>query len=148
MCTGNSPEKEFLESVMRQVCSRSTVKRRQTIIEEMVQKFDELVAPYGFPWKLRDIMPKALVAGQDAGVLTEEGAKASGCNVAKLKAGIPMCPPEGDAGTGMVATNSVRRAYRKCFRRNFCICHDRLWRRHFPNRIKKSIWLPLRQDIW
>ena len=76
--------------------------------EEMVQKFDELVAPYGFPWKLRNIMPKALVAGQDAGVLTEEGAKLLDVS-GKLKAGIPMCPPEGDAGTGMVATNSVRR---------------------------------------
>lgn len=76
--------------------------------EEMVQKFDELVAPYGFPWKLRDIMPKALVAGQDAGALTEEGAKLLDVS-GKLKAGIPMCPPEGDAGTGMVATNSVRR---------------------------------------
>ena len=73
--------------------------------EEMVQKFDELVAPYGFPWKLRDIMPKALVAGQDAGVLTEEGAKLLDVS-GKLKAGIPMCPPEGDAGTGMVATNN------------------------------------------
>ena len=62
---------------------------------------------YGFPWKLRDIMPEVMVAGQDAGTLTEEGAKfldATG----KLKAGIPMCPPEGDAGTGMVATNSVQ----------------------------------------
>ena len=76
--------------------------------EEMVQKFDELVAPYGYPWKLRDIMPEALVAGQDAGVLTEEGAKLLDVS-GKLKAGIPMCPPEGDAGTGMVATNSVRR---------------------------------------
>ena len=76
--------------------------------EEMVQKFDELVAPYGFPWKLRNIMPKALVAGQDAGVLTEEGAELLEVS-GKLKAGIPMCPPEGDAGTGMVATNSVRR---------------------------------------
>ena len=76
--------------------------------EEMVQKFDELVAPYGFPWKLRNIMPKALVAGQDAGVLTEEGAELLDVS-GKLKAGIPMCPPEGDAGTGMVATNSVRR---------------------------------------
>ena len=76
--------------------------------QEMVDKFDELVAPYGFSWKLRDIMPKALVAGQDAGVLTEEGAKLLDVS-GKLKAGIPMCPPEGDAGTGMVATNSVRR---------------------------------------
>ena len=51
-------------------------------------------------------MPKALVAGEDAGVLTEEGAKLLDVT-GKLKAGIPMCPPEGDAGTGMVATNSV-----------------------------------------
>ena len=75
--------------------------------QEMVDKFDELVAPYGFSWKLRDIMPKALVAGEDAGVLTEEGAKLLDVT-GKLKAGIPMCPPEGDAGTGMVATNSVK----------------------------------------
>ena len=74
--------------------------------QEIVDKFDELVAPYGFSWKLRDIMPKALVAGEDAGVLTEEGAKLLDVT-GKLKAGIPMCPPEGDAGTGMVATNSV-----------------------------------------
>ena len=74
--------------------------------QEMVEKFDKLVEPYGFQWKLRDIMPEVLVAGQDAGTLTEEGAKfldPSG----RLKAGIPMCPPEGDAGTGMAATNSV-----------------------------------------
>ena len=75
--------------------------------EEMVQKFDELVASYGFPWKLRNIMPEVMVAGQDAGVLTEEGAKLLDVS-GTLKAGIPMCPPEGDAGTGMVATNSVR----------------------------------------
>ena len=76
--------------------------------QEMVEKFDKLVEPYGFPWKLRDIMPEVMVAGQDAGTLTEEGAKFLD-PTGKLKAGIPMCPPEGDAGTGMVATNSVRR---------------------------------------
>lgn len=75
--------------------------------EEMVQKFDRLVESYGFPWKLRDIMPEVMVAGQDAGCLTEEGAKLLD-PTGKLQAGIPMCPPEGDAGTGMVATNSVR----------------------------------------
>ena len=74
--------------------------------ETMIQQFDELVTPYGFPWKLRDILPKCLVAGQDAGCLTEAGAKLLDVS-GKLKAGIPMCPPEGDAGTGMVATNSV-----------------------------------------
>ena len=74
--------------------------------QEMVEKFDKLVESYGFPWKLRDIMPEVMVAGQDAGTLTEEGAKFLD-PTGKLKAGIPMCPPEGDAGTGMVATNSV-----------------------------------------
>lgn len=76
--------------------------------QSMVDKFDGLVAPYRFSWKLRDIMPKVLVAGQDAGYLSEEGAKLLDVS-GKLKAGIPMCPPEGDAGTGMVATNSVAR---------------------------------------
>ncbi len=74
--------------------------------EEMMQKFDGLLAKYHFSWKTRDLFPKVLAAGDDAGVLTEEGAKfldESG----NLGAGIPMCPPEGDAGTGMVATNSV-----------------------------------------
>ncbi len=71
----------------------------------MVQKFDKLVEG-GYPWKLRDIMPKVLVAGEDAGILTEEGAKKLD-PTGNLKAGIPLCPPEGDAGTGMVATNSV-----------------------------------------
>lgn len=74
--------------------------------EKMVQQFDEQVASYGFPWKLRGILPKCLVAGQDAGCLTEEGAKLLDVT-GRLRAGIPMCPPEGDAGTGMVATNSV-----------------------------------------
>ena len=74
--------------------------------EKMVQQFDEQVASYGFPWKLRGILPKCLVAGQDARCLTEEGAKLLDVT-GRLKAGIPMCPPEGDAGTGMVATNSV-----------------------------------------
>ena len=76
--------------------------------QSMMDKFDGLVAPYGFSWKIRDIMPKALVAGENAGYLTEEGAKLLDPS-GKLKAGIPMCPPEGDAGTGMVATNSVAR---------------------------------------
>ena len=57
-------------------------------------------------WKLQDILPKVLVAGDAAGVLTEEGAKLLD-PTGQLQAGIPLCPPEGDAGTGMVATNSV-----------------------------------------
>lgn len=72
----------------------------------MVEKFNKLVEPYGYSWKLEDIFPKVLVAGENAGVLTEEGA-AFLDESGRLKAGIPMCPPEGDAGTGMTATNSV-----------------------------------------
>lgn len=72
----------------------------------MIEKFDELVKDKGYPWKLRQIMPRVLTAGEDAGVLTEEGAKRLDPSGA-LEAGIPVCPPEGDAGTGMAATNSV-----------------------------------------
>ncbi|MBQ8305075.1 MAG: FGGY-family carbohydrate kinase [Blautia sp.] len=79
---------------------------RMDYVQEMVDKFDELVKPYGFPWKFRDIMPEVKVAGEECGVLTEEGAKLLDVS-GKLKPGIPLCPPEGDAGTGMVATNSV-----------------------------------------
>lgn len=72
----------------------------------MIEKFDELVKDKGYPWKLRQIMPQVLTAGEDAGTLTEEGAKRLDPSGA-LEAGIPVCPPEGDAGTGMAATNSV-----------------------------------------
>ena len=73
---------------------------------KMVAKFDELVAPKGFGWKLGAILPKVLTAGDNAGTLTAEGAKLLDPS-GKLEAGIPLCPPEGDAGTGMAATNSV-----------------------------------------
>ena len=79
----------------------------KTYNAEMVRKFNELVAPYGFPWKLEDILPECLVAGQDAGVLTEHGAQRLDVS-GHLKGGCPLCPPEGDAGTGMTATNSVK----------------------------------------
>lgn len=78
----------------------------KTYNSTMLNQFDELVAPRGFDWNISDILPKALVAGEKAGVLSKEGAgllDPSG----KLLSGIPLCPPEGDAGTGMVATNSV-----------------------------------------
>ena len=74
--------------------------------EDMIRKFDELVADKNYPWKLREIMPKVMVAGETAGTLTEEGARLLD-ESGNLEAGIPMCPPEGDAGTGMAATNSV-----------------------------------------
>ena len=72
----------------------------------MLDQFDALVADKGFPWKIRDLLPKVLVAGEDAGCLTETGAGLLDPE-GNLNAGIPMCPPEGDAGTGMTATNSV-----------------------------------------
>ena len=74
---------------------------------EMVAKFDNLIAPKGYSWKLLDILPKVLLAGENAGFLTPEGAKRLDVS-GHLKAGIPVCPPEGDAGTGMVATNAVK----------------------------------------
>ncbi len=70
-------------------------------------KFDALIAPLGLGWTLRDILPRVLPAGREAGRLTAEGARLLDPS-GKLPAGIPLCPPEGDAGTGMVATNAVR----------------------------------------
>ena len=72
----------------------------------MVDKFDKLIEPYGYSWKLSDIFPEVLIAGEQAGTLTAEGA-AFLDETGSLKPGIPLCPPEGDAGTGMTATNSV-----------------------------------------
>lgn len=74
----------------------------------MVSKFNELIAAKAYPWKLEDILPKSIVAGEAAGVLTERGASLLDVS-GHLKAGVPFCPPEGDAGTGMVATNAVLR---------------------------------------
>jgi sugar (pentulose or hexulose) kinase len=72
----------------------------------MIELFDDRLQAENIAWQLRDILPQVLLAGDAAGVLTDEGARrldpAGG-----LQAGIPLCPPEGDAGTGMVATNSV-----------------------------------------
>ena len=74
---------------------------------EMIDKFNKLVTPYGYSWTLTDILPKVLLAGENAGCLTAEGAKKLDVS-GHLKPGIPVCPPEGDAGTGMVATNAVK----------------------------------------
>jgi sugar (pentulose or hexulose) kinase len=78
----------------------------------MMKQFNEIAAPLGFGRKIEDIVPAVLCAGENAGVLTKEGAKlldpsGSFDPVGSLKTGIPFCPPEGDAGTGMVATNSI-----------------------------------------
>ena len=68
--------------------------------------FNERLKAKNITWQVQDILPKVLVAGEAAGTLTEEGAKLLD-PTGQLQAGIPLCPPEGDAGTGMVATNSV-----------------------------------------
>jgi sugar (pentulose or hexulose) kinase len=70
-------------------------------------KFDALIAPRKLGWKLRDVLGEVLIAGRSAGKLTAEGARLLDPS-GRLQAGIPLCPPEGDAGTGMVATNAVR----------------------------------------
>ena len=72
--------------------------------QAMVEKFDRLPVIEKLPWKLRDLLPKVLTAGQDAGRLTEEGAKMLD---GLLPAGVVFAPAEGDAGTGMTATNAV-----------------------------------------
>ena len=74
--------------------------------EHMIGLFNERLKAENISWKLQDILPKVLVAGDAAGVLTDEGARLLD-PTGQLQAGIPLCPPEGDAGTGMVATNSV-----------------------------------------
>ncbi len=73
---------------------------------QMVEQFNKLVAQQNFSWKLENILPTVLVSGDKAGELTAEGAQLLDVT-RQLQPGIPMCPPEGDAGTGMVATNSV-----------------------------------------
>lgn len=72
----------------------------------MLEKFNALAASRGYSGNLRDLLPRVLQAGGSAGLLTEAGARLLDPS-GTLCAGIPLCPPEGDAGTGMVATNSV-----------------------------------------
>ena len=74
--------------------------------QKMLDQFDEAVSGCGFSWKIRDLLPKCLSAGDAAGTLTAEGASLLDVS-GKLQAGALLCPPEGDAGTGMAATNSV-----------------------------------------
>ncbi len=74
--------------------------------QKMIQQFNELIADKGFPWKVEELLPQVMTAGEVAGKLTEEGARLLDPS-GMLEAGTLMCPPEGDAGTGMTATNSV-----------------------------------------
>lgn len=78
-----------------------------TYNSEMVSIFDALIADRHYSWKLKEILPEVLSAGEPAGLLTEDGAKLLDPS-GTLQPGCPLCPPEGDAGTGMTATNSVR----------------------------------------
>ena len=72
--------------------------------ETMLAKLEKNLEGYNLPWSVRDVLPKVLVAGDAAGELTEEGAaRLDGL----LSAGIRFAPAEGDAGTGMTATNSI-----------------------------------------
>lgn len=70
----------------------------------MLAKFNEILASRHLPWRLEDLLPKVLTAGEKAGELTPEGAKRLD---GLLAPGIPFAPAEGDAGTGMTATNAV-----------------------------------------
>jgi sugar (pentulose or hexulose) kinase len=71
-----------------------------------IEQFNELIATKGVSWKLQEVLPEVLVAGDVGGYLSQEGAKLLDTTEV-LQPGIALCPPEGDAGTGMVATNSV-----------------------------------------
>ncbi|MCH5324713.1 MAG: FGGY-family carbohydrate kinase [Eubacterium sp.] len=75
--------------------------------KEMISAFDAAAKEHGFDKPLEGLLPQVLCAGEHAGQLTEEGARLLDPS-GHLEAGIPLCPPEGDAGTGMTATNSVR----------------------------------------
>jgi sugar (pentulose or hexulose) kinase len=74
--------------------------------EGMIELFNELLKAANISWKIQDILPRVLLAGDGAGALIEEGAILLD-PTGQLQVGIPFCPPEGDAGTGMVGTNSV-----------------------------------------
>lgn len=74
--------------------------------EAMLDKFASLEKVKAYSWDIRKILPRVLIAGENAGTLTPEGAALLD-EKGILKSGIPLCPPEGDAGTGMTATNSV-----------------------------------------
>ncbi|MEC1069455.1 xylulokinase [Priestia megaterium] len=82
--------------------------RTQNYSENMMKQFDDLIYHKGYPWQLSDILPAVHTSGEQAGTLTAIGASILDQSK-NLQPGIPFCPPEGDAGTGMVATNSVRK---------------------------------------
>ena len=74
--------------------------------KRMIAQFNQILEEKAIPWRIEDVLPDVRVAGEDGGVLTAAGAQLLDPSGA-LEAGVPLCPPEGDAGTGMVATNSI-----------------------------------------
>lgn len=81
-------------------------KEKKDYDRQRLEAFQKLDGVKAYPWNVRELLPKVLVAGENAGTLTGEGALLLDVS-GELEAGIPLCPPEGDAGTGMTATNSV-----------------------------------------
>ena len=79
----------------------------KTFDADMIKIFDQLIMDKKYPWTLEQILPRVLSAGEEAGTLSDKGALLLDPE-GDLKPGCPVCPPEGDAGTGMAATNSVR----------------------------------------
>ncbi len=77
-----------------------------TYNKKFIEQFNNLIKDKKFSWSLENILPEILFAGKNAGTLTEKGSSLLD-KEGDLQSGIPMCAPEGDAGTGMVATNSV-----------------------------------------
>ncbi len=75
--------------------------------QRMIDQFNQKISSCSYNWTLEDLIPDVMTAGEPAGKLTDKGARLLDPE-GQLEAGIPMCPPEGDAGTGMVATNSVK----------------------------------------
>jgi len=82
--------------------------KTKTYYDEMVLKFDQLIEQRAYPWKLKEILPEVLTAGEEAGKLTRPGALLLDPE-GDLLPGVPLCPPEGDGGTGMIATNTIGR---------------------------------------
>ena len=88
----------------------------------MMAQFDELVSGKEYPWKLDEILPKVLVAGKSAGVLTKEGAGLLDAE-GDLQPGIPLCPPEGGCRDRNGGHQQCSCTHRQCVSRNKCICH-------------------------
>ncbi len=104
----------------------------------MISQFDELVKDKNFSWKLADIMPKVLVSGDRAGALTEAGAKLLDVTEI-LQPGIPMCPPEGDAGTGIRWRQTAWHSAPATSQQELLCLRWRYWRRIYQNPMTSSI---------